>query len=126
QSIATSGGQPYRIVHECRKGDVVVYRRGQDVHIGRIEGDYEYRPALSPAYPDQRGVTWLKTVAASLISTGALHEAGSAMSFFSIRNYADEYLALLKSEATELAETPQEAEEVTYVVENITQETRAF
>src|SRR5437764_520512 len=71
-------------------------------------------------------VEWLKTSPATAFSLGAIHESGSAMSFFAIRNYADEFLALLTGEPIPAATADQEDVEVGYVLENIQQETRTF
>jgi len=125
QSIANSAGQPYRFAHECEVGDFVVYRRGQEVRLAEVTGPVEYHPDRNPNYPQQRPVKWAKVVPASAFSLGALHEAGSAMSFFSIRNYADEFLAALAGEKPPAADPAEVAIETTYVAENIRENTRA-
>lgn len=43
----------------------------------------------------RRKARWLKHLPRTSFSQGALYEIGSAMSFFAVKNYADEYLAAL-------------------------------
>ena len=46
-------------------------------------------------YVQQRKVKWLKHLPRTAFSQGALYELGSALSFFLLKNYADEYLQAL-------------------------------
>ena len=94
-AIPNNAGQLFRFVHEVKVGDLVSYPSKNDrkVHIGRIDGEYEYRPAVSKAYPHHRKVTWLAHIPRTRFSQGALYEIGSALSFFQIKNYADEHIA---------------------------------
>ena len=50
-AVPVSAGQLYRFVYEAKIGDTVVYPSKSDrhIHIGRIEGDYEYSPKEDPA-----------------------------------------------------------------------------
>lgn len=79
-------------------GDLIVYPSKQDrqMHIGRIAGSYRYDPKLSELYPQQRAVKWLAHVPRTKFSQGALYEIGSAMSFFQVKNYADEFRAAIQ------------------------------
>ncbi len=98
-AIPNYAGQLFRFVYEMKKGDLVIYPSKQDreVHIGRVEEDYKYDPKLNPEYPHLRAVKWLKSVSRTNFSQGALYEVGSALSFFQVRNYADEYRAAIES-----------------------------
>src|SRR6266542_3556349 len=60
QGVATSAGQLYRFVREMKVGDLVVYpsRATREVHIGRVTGEYQYRPDSHAHYPNQRPVQW--------------------------------------------------------------------
>lgn len=95
-SIATSAGMLYRFAHEVEIGDYVVFpsKINRQINIGVIESEYEYNPSAIE-YVQQRKVKWLKHLPRTLFSQGALYEVGAAMSFFSIKNYSDEYLASL-------------------------------
>lgn len=126
-AVPVSAGQLFRFVHEMQPGDLVVYPSKIDklVHLGRVTGPYRYDPALSPAYPHQRAVHWLKDVPRTRLSQGALYEIGSAISLFQVKNYADEWLALLAGGPV-MVPPPPEDETVAAVTEDIIQNTRDF
>jgi len=126
-AIPTSAGQMFRFVHEMKPGDLVIYPSKIDhqVHLGRIEGAYNYDPATEPGYPHARSVTWLKTVSRTQFTQGALYEIGSALSLFQVKNYADEFRAVL--EGTPLPVTPiAEDDTVAAVTADIEETTRDF
>ena len=97
-AIPNNAGQLFRFVHEMKTGDFVAYPSKQDrkIYLGRVTGDYKYEPTSSPGYPNTRSVEWLKDVPRTKFSQGALHEIGSAMSFFQIKNYSDEFYAVIE------------------------------
>jgi restriction system protein len=99
-AIPNYTGQLFRFVHEMQVGDLVVYPSQEDrqVHLGRVEGEYVYDPKTEPAYPHHRAVQWLKALPRTHFSQGALYEIGSAMSFFQVRNFADEFRAALEGQ----------------------------
>ena len=55
-AVPVSAGQLYRFVYEAKVGDIVVYpsKATGHIHIGRIEGDYEYSPGKSPTLTTER------------------------------------------------------------------------
>jgi restriction system protein len=118
-----AGGQLFRFVHEAKVGDHVLYPSKQDrtVHIGEITGPFKYDPKTMPGYPQHRPVKWLKAVPRTHFSQGALYEIGSALSFFQVRQFADEYLAALTGHPT--PQPPKQDESVSYVAEDIEQTT---
>ena len=63
KSFPVNGGQLFRFVHEMSVGDLIVYpsRTDRHIHIGRIEGPYQYDPKTEPTYPQVRPVKWLKS-----------------------------------------------------------------
>ena len=95
-SIATSAGMLFRFIHEVKIGDYVIFpsKSNRQINIGVIEGEYAYAPNARE-YVQQRQVKWLKHLPRTAFSQGALYEVGSAMAFFEVKNYADEYLAAL-------------------------------
>lgn len=95
-AIANSAGMLYRFKNEVQIGDYVVFPSKSDrqINIGIIESDYIYNSGASE-YIQQRKVKWLKHLPRTAFSQGALYELGSAMSFFSVKNYAHEYLEAL-------------------------------
>lgn len=105
-SIPTGVGMLFRFCHEVQIGDYIIYPSKIDrmINIGEVTGDYMYVPDVSE-YVQQRGVKWLKHLPRMSFSQGALYEIGSAMSFFMVKNYADEFLAALdKSFAKSISE----------------------
>jgi restriction system protein len=126
-AIPNNAGQLFRFVHEIKIGDIAVYpsKRDRQVHLGRIEGDYLYDPKTEPGYPHVRPVKWLKSAPRTQFSQGALYEIGSAMSFFLVRNFADEFRSLLEGkEPTVIAVVHDES--VGAVAEDIEETTRDF
>ena len=122
-----AGGQLFRFAHEIKVGDYVAYPSKQDrmVHIGEIVGPFQYDPKTQPGYPQRRPVKWLKTVPRTHFSQGALYEIGSALSFFQVRNFADEFLAVVTGEPIAPTLAKQD-ESISYVAEEISQNTRDF
>jgi restriction system protein len=115
-AIPNNAGQLFRFVHEMKQGDLVVYPSKSDrqIHIGEVTGDYVYDPQ-SAAYPHLRSVNWLKIVPRLKFSQGALYEIGAAMSFFQIKNYADEFLAVVEGKLAELVSDDEEEAAVAQV-----------
>jgi restriction system protein len=125
-AIPNYTGQLFRFVHEMQPGDLVLYpsKLDRQVHIGRIEGKYSYSPDQSERYPNMRNVKWLKTVARTHFTQGALYEIGSAMTLFQVRNYADEFRAALENGQPPV--TVEKDETVAAVAEDIEANTRDF
>jgi len=96
QAVASAAGMPFRFLHEMQIGDYVIHpsKMTREINIGIIESDYFYNDK-EPEYAQQRKVKWIKVLPRTSFSQGALYELGSAMTLFSIRNYADEFLAAL-------------------------------
>ena len=95
-NIANGAGMLYRFCHEAQIGDYVVYpsKNDRQVNFGIIESEYRY-DASQPEYVQTHKVKWLKQLPRTFFSQGALYEIGSALSFFMVKNYADEFLAAL-------------------------------
>ena len=123
---AIDAGQLFRFVHEMKEGDFIVYpsKRDKHVHIGEICGRYQYFEKASDSYPHRRPVKWLKDFPRMKFTQGALYEIGSAMSFFQVKHYAEEYFAAAMGHSI-TPPTPQD-ETVVYVAEEIEQNTRDF
>jgi restriction system protein len=126
-SIPVSAGQLFRFIFEMKVGDIIAYPSQRDklLHIGRIDGDYRYNPSADENYPNQRAVTWLKEIPRTIFSQAALFEIGSAMSFFQIRNYAEEFLAVLENHPISVV-PGEEDETVEAVTQDIEQNTRDY
>ncbi len=121
-----AGGQLFRFVNEAKVGDLVIYpsKRDRHVHIGEIAGQYKYDTNHEPAYPHHRLVKWLKSFPRTQFSQGALYEIGAAMSFFQVKTYADDFLTALSGQET--ASSAKKDETISYVAEDIEQNTRDF
>lgn len=128
-SIANSAGMLYRFAHEVEIGDYVVFPSKVDrqINIGIIEGGYEYHPETIE-YPQQHKVKWLKHLPRTAFSQGALYEVGSALSFFIIKNYADEYLLALDKSFKKgpITAVSEDVEFVRATADEIVESTRDF
>jgi restriction system protein len=100
-AIPNNAGQLFRFVHEMKEGDLVAYpsKADRQIHFGRVEGAYRHDSNGGVGYPHQRSVTWLRAVPRTSFTQGALYEIGSALSFFQLKNYADEFRASLEGKA---------------------------
>ncbi|RYG39293.1 MAG: restriction endonuclease [Burkholderiales bacterium] len=126
-ALATVSGMPFRFLHEMKIGDLVVYPSKQDkqVHIGRVVGPYLYETSVEPSYPQRRKVEWLNHVPRIQFSQGALYEIGSALSMFQIKNYADEFKAVVEGHSPVASVTADDVT-VAAVAEDIEETTRDF
>lgn len=125
-AVPVDAGQLFRFVYELKKGDIVVYpsKVTRQIHIGKVVGDYQYSPDLHDHYRNTRAVSWLKVIPRISLTQGALYEIGSAMSFFQVKTYSEEFLAAIKGKS--VPAPPVEDETVGPVVEEIEQTTRDF
>lgn len=126
-SIATSAGMLYRFVNEVQVGDYVVFPSKVDrmINLGMVESEY-YFDTNTSLYPNRRKVTWLRHLPRTAFSQGALHEVGSALSFFQVKNYAGEYLKALDKDFKGDIVEPDTDETVARTAEEIIESTRDF
>ena len=96
-SVPTSGGMLYRFCCEVQIGDYVIYPSKSDrmINIGQVTGNYVFDEG-QPTYAQTRAVKWIKHIPRTAFSQGALYEIGSAMAFFTVKNYTDEFLDSLE------------------------------
>lgn len=122
----TAAGLLFRFVHEMKDGDLIIYpsKKDKSIHIGEIAGPYQYIEKPSDGYPHRRAVRWIKDFPRTKFTQGALYEIGSAMSFFQVKNYSDEFVSAVAGK--EPAPGAGKDETVPYVVEDIEQNTRDF
>lgn len=124
-AIPNLAGQSFRFVHEMASGDLVAYpsKTDRQIHLGEITGGYTYT-SEADSFPNRRPVKWIKAVPRLKFSQGALYEIGSAMSLFQIKNYADEFRAVLTGS---IAPVPvKEDATVPLVQSDIVETTRDF
>ncbi len=126
-SIAAGAGMLYRFCHEAQIGDYVVFpsKSNREVNIGMVEGEYVYDPN-QVEYVQIRKVKWLKHLPRMAFSQGALYEIGSAMSFFSVKNYADELLGALGKNFKKNYSYDSEDESVGATADDIIESTKDF
>jgi restriction system protein len=126
-SIANGAGMLYRFCHEVQIGDYVVFpsKSNREVNIGVIEGDYIYDSSQNE-YVQTRKVKWLKHLPRTAFSQGALYEIGSAMSFFAVKNYADEFMAALDKDFKKYSSLDSEDESVGATADEIIESTKDF
>ena len=126
-SIPTSVGMLYRFCHEVQIGDYIVYPSKSDrmINIGEVTGDYVY-VADAHEYVQQRDVKWLKHIPRTYFSQGALYEIGSAMTFFAVKNYADEFLAALDKGFKKSSAASDEDDTVGATADDIIESTKDF
>ena len=126
-SVSTCVGMLYRFCHEVQVGDYVVYPSKSDrmVNIGEVTGGYLYDPGAHE-YAQQRDVKWLKHIPRTSFSQGALYEIGSALSFFAVKNYADEFLSALDKGFKKLSVANEEDDTVGATAEDIIESTKDF
>ena len=129
-NIATCASMLYRFAHEVQIGDYIVFPSKIDrkINIGVVEGNYEFSAQDVAEYPNRRKVKWLKHVPRTAFSQGALHEVGSALTFFTVKNYSDEFLGALNENFDTHAFTASDSVDDTVgaTAEDIIDSTRDF
>lgn len=126
--IANGAGMLFRFIHEVQIGDYVVFPSKSDrkINIGTVEGDYYYEDN-DGEYVQRRKVKWLKHIPRLSFSQGALYEVGSAMSFFTVKNYADDFLAALDKDFKKAAASVEaDDESVGATADDIVENTKDF
>ena len=126
-SIATGAGMLYRFCHEIQVGDYVVFpsKSNREVNIGVVESEYIY-DSNQPEYVQTRKVKWLQHLPRMVFSQGALYEIGSAMSLFSVKNYADEFLSVFDKDFMKNYSSDSEDESVGATADDIIEGTKDF
>ena len=127
QSLANGAGMLYRFVCEVQVGDFIIYpsKIDRQINIGTVEGNYIYNPN-EDEYVQQRKVKWLKHLPRTAFSQGALYEVGSALSFFSVKNYAEEYLSALEKGFKGTTNAADTDDTVAITAEGIVESTKDF
>ena len=126
-SIAIGAGMLYRFRHEVQVGDYIVFpsKNNREVNIGVVEGEYIY-DSNQVEYVQTRKVKWLKHLPRMAFSQGALYEIGSAMTLFSVKNYADEFLGALDKNFKKKALSDFEDESIGAIADDIIESTKDF
>ena len=125
--INTCVGMLYRFLNEVEVGDYVVFPSKADrkINIGVVQGEYYFDDSDDQCF-HRRKVKWIKHLPRTLFSQGALYEVGSALTFFMVKNYADEYLAALDKGFKANSNDDGEDETVGATAEDIKEATKDF
>lgn len=125
-AVRNNAGQLFRFVYEMQIDDLVIYSSKRDklIHIGKVVGNYVYQKDGFNSYFHRRPVQWIKAFPRTQFSQGALYEIGSAMSFFQVKNYAEEFRIALEGKI--IAPPADTDETVAFVAEEIEQTARDF
>lgn len=125
--VSASFGQIFRFTHEMKVGDIIVYPSKVDrqIHIGEVVGNYKFLPKDEPIHPQTRAVKWLKHLPRTAFSQGALYESGSALTFFQIKTYSDEFFSALKDKSVKVVDVAGDISVAT-VTQNVEEATRDF
>ena len=127
-NIALGTGMLFRFCHEVQIGDYVVFpsKSNREVNIGIVEGGYVY-DAKQVEYVQTRKVKWIKHLDRMAFSQGALYEIGSAMSFFAVKNYSEEYVSALdKDFKKNIPSDPDADESVGATADDIIESTKDY
>lgn len=126
-SIPTGVGMLYRFCYELQIGDYIVFpsKSNRMINIGEVISEYRYVPDAFE-YVQQRKVKWLKHISRTSFSQGALHEIGSALTFFAVKNYAEEFLAALDKGFKNASTVEDEDDTVAATADDIIENTRDY
>lgn len=127
-AVAVNAGQLYRFVGELKVGDMVIFplKRVREIWLGEVTGDYRYDPKLDEGYPNLHSVHWLRKYPRTKFSQGALYEIGSAMSFFQVKNFADEFAAALEQRDFQPVAVEEGEEAIGIVADDVEQQSHDF
>jgi restriction system protein len=98
--IANWTGQLWRVIAEIATGDFVVtpLRREPKIAIGRVAGEYSYRPDSPPGLRHVRKVEWIRTVPRKAVQQDLLDSMGSLLTVCRLERFgAAERIAALAS-----------------------------
>lgn len=112
-TIRVWAGVLFRFMNEVKTGDYVVYPSKSDrmVNIGMVANGYSYHEGDEDGYPNHLSVNWLGQFPRDQFTQAALYEIGSAMTLFTVRNYASEFLQAVNSGAETASEELMDAGE---------------
>lgn len=85
-TIASYAGQVYRFVREIKVGDSIVsYDPSERLYlVGKVTGNYDYRPQTSAEHPNIRTVNWQGRVYRDALSVAARNSLGSIATLFTL------------------------------------------
>jgi restriction system protein len=104
-SVGVAAGQLFRFVHEINARDLIMFpiKRG-DVRLAIVTGPYRHDLLTLPEYPHKRSVRWLGSMPKTAFSPEAMRELGSALTLFTMKTHAQEFLKAAAALQLNLAE----------------------
>lgn len=99
-------GVVFRFMSEMQVGDYVISPNKPDrtLNFGIVESDFYVEPP-EVIHRTRRRVRWIRTdVPRDDFSKGALHEIGSAVTLFRVKNHAHEFFGFLESDSVALGD----------------------
>ena len=126
-NIATGAGMLYRFCCETQVGDYIIFpaKINREIYIGTIVGEYIYDTSHGE-YVQTRKVKWLKHLPRMVFSQGALYEIGSALTYFTVKNYADEFMTALDKDFKKNELPEPEDESIVTTAHDIIENTKDF
>lgn len=121
-AIPVVAGTLFKFANEMKKGDLVIYPSKPDrmVNLGTVHSEYRFDPATDPHFPNRLAVKWSRHIPRAEFSQNALHEIGSAVTLFQVKNNAEEFVAAFEGKPIESADVDEETVET---ASEITEET---
>ncbi|MFZ0424648.1 MAG: restriction endonuclease [Xanthobacteraceae bacterium] len=102
-AIPVVAGTLFKFANEMKKGDLVIYPSKPDrmVNLGIIQSEYRFNATLDSEFPNRLQVKWSRHIARAEFSQNALHEIGSAVTLFQVKNNAEEFIAAFEGKPLE-------------------------
>jgi restriction system protein len=125
-AVPVIAGTLYRFANEMNEGDLIIFpsKPNRTVNIGTISGPYTYDISSDQAFPNRRKIKWLKHIPRAEFSQNALHEIGSAVTLFQVKNNFEEFLAAI--EGKPLLSVDVDEETATIATESTEESTTDF
>jgi restriction system protein len=124
-AVPIHAGTLFKFIHEIKAGDLIVYPSKPDrmVNLGKVVGDYFFDASSDADYPNRRRVNWISSIPRAEFSQSALHEIGSAVTLFQIKNNAEEFLSAFEGQPFATEAIDEETVEATSAAtEDITED----
>lgn len=112
-AIPVWAGVIHRFIEEVDVGDYVVSPNKADrtLNFGIVDGEFYIEPGTD-VHAYRRRVRWARTdVPRDVFSKSALHEIGSAVTLFMVRNHADEFWKFLNTDTPATLDDVSEEDE---------------
>jgi restriction system protein len=109
-AVPVIAGTLFRFSNEIAIGDLVVYpsKPNRMVNLGTVESSYTFDPRFDEQYPNRHKVRWIKHIPQAEFSQAALHEIGSAVTLFQVKNNADEFLSAFEGKLVPSVDVDEE------------------